>query len=97
MLINKPGSDKICRFFSVGAVVFGLADLIKGLNEVFGLQSMCEKHSLCFAWGLLRRKKQCSRACNRSSVCGYFGIWGFHGREMIYHICNDHRKRQRVE
>lgn len=60
MLINEPRSDKICQFFSMCAVVFGLATLKKPLNEVFGLQSMCEKHRLCFAWELPGGKNQCS-------------------------------------
>lgn len=60
MLINKPESHKMCQFFSVGAVVFGLAIFKKSLNEIFGLQSMCEKHRLCFACGLPRRKDLCS-------------------------------------
>lgn len=83
MLINKPESDKMCQFFSVGAVVFGLVTLKKSLNEVFGLQSMCEKNRLCFACGLPGRKDQCSWTCKRSSDHAYFGIWGFHGRETI--------------
>lgn len=60
MLINKRGSDKICQFFTAGAVVFGLATLKRPLNEISGLQSMHEKHTLCFAWGLPGRNNQCS-------------------------------------
>lgn len=64
-------SSKLYELFSVGVVVFGLW---KSLWIRFLVCKACEKHRLCFAWGPLGRKNQCSSAWKIPSYHGYFGL-----------------------